>query len=488
MLSVSESKIGLGWRKFKFRLLPLFAVLVLWQVAAWPAVMTGDSFDSWNQLQTDKYNDWHPISYTLYLKALSFNGISPSFVTIFQLLLMAYCFYRLFIFLSDFFIPERAITAATIMMILPFFGNMAVTIWKDVPYTLFSLLGMIIIIENYKNKFQKMLPGVFLLGIGSTFRHEGFYQLILVLSLLVFIFFMRSILKKATFSLQRTLTIGLLVLLINFCLVSTTISLTDASKIPKWIGALSFISDLAYVSANDSSLLPPKTERIINEISKGDSLAAAKACDSSAGMVFSEGWSAESAEKYSDSFFKLWFDAIKTDAAPLIVYAHLCRGAAFYPPPFSFGLRGNTWGWTSWGSHPANWPSWHLGADGKRPNLENITSETPVPSIEFVMSHWRSLWFESGRFYAWPGLHLLLSLILLSYLIRKKITNYRVVPVFLSVVCQHLILVVFGGGPDYRYAFSTHVVSIALIYTLIRMGFQSQYRNPRNNSKNLKNE
>ena len=439
----------------------LGAILTFWMVAAWPAVMTADSFDSWNQLQTNSYGDWHPVTFTLYLKIISLNGLTPGLVSCFQLLLFSYTFFRIFKLLKPEWKSSRHLNLVSCMMILPFFGNMAVTIWKDVPYTIFCVLGLILIIEGKKLGSRGNSFGVVLTGIGSTFRHEGVYVLGLVFLFLIFYSVYNRVMMRSTSLIYVIAKSIALSIVLSWIFSTTSVSLTNAVKMPSWTRHLSFVADLGYVAATAPEKLNPKTLSIILEISSGDSLSAAKNCDTSTGIVYSSGWSGPAVEKYEGQILSLWLKEAQSKAGQDLMYAHFCRGAAFLPPPFSTGLRGSFWEWTWWGSEPNN----------IFPNLENLRSSPLVPQLEPIASGWRGLWWANGRTFAWPGLHLMIGFCLLLFLRRREIIPSKIWVLFGYLVSTHLVLVMFGSVPAFRYAIATHLFSLTLIgITVVEFG------------------
>jgi hypothetical protein len=435
------------------QLLLLGIILTFWMASAWPAVMTADSFDSWNQLQTNSYSDWHPVAFTLYIKVVSLNGMTPGLVSCFQLVLFSYTFFRLFKLLKPEWKLSRQLNLVSAMMVLPFFGNMAVTLWKDVPYAIFSVLGLVLIAEGIKLGSRGNIFGIALTAVGSTFRHEGIF----VLSLTLFFLLIYSVnlrLKSRSVSpislIAKSIAISILV---SWVISTTSLSVTNAVKMPSWPRYFSFMADLAYVAATTPEKLSPKNLSIIQEISSGESLSAAKNCDTATGMIYSPGWSGSAIEKYKDQILSLWLEEAQSKAGQQLMFAHFCRGAAFLPPPFSTGLRGDFWEWTWWGSEPNN----------IFPNLEGLSSNPLVSQIEPIAAGWRGLWWVNGRAFAWPGLHLVISFSLLLLLRRREIIPSKTWALFGYLGASHLVLVAFGAVPAYRYAIATHILSLTLI-------------------------
>jgi len=121
--------------------LVLWAPMVLWWVALRPAVMTNDSMDTWTQVLTGDWVDWHPPIYTA-LNYLSRQIVgTPALTVLVQTLALAWAFSRLLRIGIRMGLPALPVwIGGVVVSLLPPVGAFSVHLWKDVPYTAGFLL------------------------------------------------------------------------------------------------------------------------------------------------------------------------------------------------------------------------------------------------------------------------------------------------------------------------------------------------------------
>ena len=127
--------------------------------------------------------DFHPMSYTIFVKITSLNGFSLGLTAIIQYFLTSLALFLLFQSFVKSINTYKNITLVTICMLFPPIALISLTIWKDVPFANLTLIGFCVFAKNRKEKSPKKMLAVLLIGIGTSMRHEGFITLTLVLIL-----------------------------------------------------------------------------------------------------------------------------------------------------------------------------------------------------------------------------------------------------------------------------------------------------------------
>jgi hypothetical protein len=220
------------------------------------------------------------------------------------------------------------------------------------------------------------------------------------------------------------------------------------------------LADLEYVNAYQPALLSQSSQKILNKISSGKSLEGAKDCSHFDLMAFSPGFDSTQANKYSAQIPRLWYFALRSDAASMIIESHLCRAKAFLPVPFS-----NAPGYTNWTID-----------DIFTLNPFSIHRTTIVPGIHLISLIWLKLWENNGGLLAWPGLHLTIIMVcawILSNKSRNKteVQHSRLPIVFL--LSHTLVLIGFTTAQDFRYAYSLYFFSLPMMTAVAFPNFKT---------------
>lgn len=161
----------------------------IWLLTFWPAIITRDSINSWDQITTNTYSNWHPYIFTFYLKILSLIAFTPASVAIFQILLSSilssYIFFRFY---------QRKNKLLTIVAFFLFVSSIPIglyniTIWKDVIFSQFVVFWGISIYFLIKKEVRNLdYTTIFLLSVllffTASVRYNGIIFLIFIPSVL----------------------------------------------------------------------------------------------------------------------------------------------------------------------------------------------------------------------------------------------------------------------------------------------------------------
>ncbi len=171
---------------------------IIWSIyllAYWPAIMTFDSIDQWDQAMRFTFNDWHPVVSTLVIWLTTRIWASPASVAIFQILFFSTVVAFTLQSFQALGVPKWLLIVECLLfaLFLPN-GMMAITIWKDIPYSicvlgLTTILFWMIVTQGkwISRRSHIILLGLFSLGT-SLFRHNGIPVSLATLGLLILFF------------------------------------------------------------------------------------------------------------------------------------------------------------------------------------------------------------------------------------------------------------------------------------------------------------
>ncbi|WP_191560040.1 DUF6020 family protein [Metabacillus idriensis] len=196
--------------------LPSILVWITYWIAFFPAGMTPDSLAQWDQAHTGQLDNWHPVVYTLLIMFLTQIWDNPAIVSLFQIVIIAgiigYTCYRL----EKFNFPKWSTwTLAVFFAISPVNSIYSITIWKDVLYSAFLLLFIVLVFNIVKTKglWIKSKSHFFFFIITSLslifFRHNGF-PVFIVTMILILVFYW-NVKKQVIIGLTSVAIIYLLV-------------------------------------------------------------------------------------------------------------------------------------------------------------------------------------------------------------------------------------------------------------------------------------
>ncbi len=169
----------------------MVALLSIYLLAFYPAIMTSDSQDQWNQIMTGSYGNTHPAFYTWMMSLLVLIFKTPAMISIFQIILFS-CIWTYGIKTvlnkkTSFKINDWIVSLIStfIVAIFPLNGIFAVTFWKDIIYTYLLLLFLIWIykffIRNDEINSKDWIYIIINLILTSTFRHNGIIAALFIL-------------------------------------------------------------------------------------------------------------------------------------------------------------------------------------------------------------------------------------------------------------------------------------------------------------------
>jgi len=447
---------------WKFRVFAIsfsLASLAFWILGAAPAALSPDSLESWRQIKVWEFWDGHPVVFTLWLWVTSLFGKSIFLAAIIQeLLLFGSVFYVLFSSLKgrDWSV---ALFITGILNFTPFIGQMGMTIWKDIPYVAFTLIGITI----YFSKFESLkirLLGLALFSFGALMRHDGIlFALMIYIIIICFriVKFRANKITTAQISLELILSLFMI-----YGLSSVVPFFMNASPVTQTQSTYPLMHDIAYAYSQSPDELPKSVSDKMRIIVSGESLVGAKNCGRVDDMIMSPGYNAPYIDRNPGIVLDMWLKSFRSSAFNEMLYVHFCRAKAYLP-----GFLPETYVWT------------YLAIDQNQIGLEHYKSTSKFLSLAAT---WSDKWSSIGRGLAHPGTWASVSLLSLIYF-RKKY-GLILTAVLATGVIKNLQNIIYTTGPYYRYGLLTQITGLLGLSLFI--DYQVKYRIKKNQGRKHK--
>lgn len=149
----------------------LLGVYGLWWASFFPAIMTADSVWQWSQATTGQFNNASPYFHALLMRLTRFVYDSPATFIGLQLTLFAGTVASILNYLAKRGVNLLVVWATfAVFIVLPQFGIYNVTLWKDVPYSLLTLiLGFLVYRYGDDERFRASRWSLGSIAVASAF-------------------------------------------------------------------------------------------------------------------------------------------------------------------------------------------------------------------------------------------------------------------------------------------------------------------------------
>jgi hypothetical protein len=435
-------------------------------------MLTGDSIASLFQIINGPYYDWHPIAYTLFVQLFTFNGQFIWLVSIVQSLLFGISVY--FFTRSCFVNISRlkAIWITGILQATPFVGGLAVTMWKDIPYTSFLLLGLGVLIRTeVPSRLTYFAGGVFLV-LSSVFRHEAPYVLFLLATTYLIVRLKKP--NKVHLKLVSTFFIAGL---ISLHMSSFLVDVTKAIPGPAFTKTLALQRDLAALAHESPKSVPENTYKELKAISSEWGWERSTDCWTPIDYINPTHFNYEKANKFSEVAVSAWLEVATSKSLPKLLLWHRCFVKPFIPFPLQLTPDPIVISWLS---------------PGVSSNTLGMTSEPKLSFFQPLMSEYVEFWMSIAKYASWPGLHFSLIIFFLVYALRKKFIFTHTFKVLISfVIGRQILLLILTPSYDARYGMQTTLLSVLFFLFIfwkicmeISTSLGKRIKNHRNQSRN----
>jgi len=159
---------------------PCIGIWTLYLLAFWPGLMSQDSIAQWDQVVKASFSNNYPAFHTLTNWLITRVWLSPAAIAAAQIIALATGFSLAMVELGRWGIESRVRNWVTAVFCLsPVNGMMAVSLWKDIPYTC-AMLGLFTVLlrsvrseGSWLRSAQGMVALWSALVLISLFRHNG---------------------------------------------------------------------------------------------------------------------------------------------------------------------------------------------------------------------------------------------------------------------------------------------------------------------------
>ncbi len=192
--------------------LPLFT----WWLGWFPGFISSDSLDQLNQVETGEYTNGHPAAHTLTFWLITRLWDNPGAISLVQIGLLALVLGLVAKRLIELGIPiALAVGAVWLVSILPAVGPTAISLWKDVAFTIGFLwvFAELLHLAALRHQFWANPWNAARLGVALSlvwlYRHNGVLTVLLLMAVLAWVF--RQQLKQVGLTMVTILGIVLVV-------------------------------------------------------------------------------------------------------------------------------------------------------------------------------------------------------------------------------------------------------------------------------------
>jgi hypothetical protein len=423
----------------KYSLVCLSVWLVYW-LAFFPGLMSPDSLYQWRQvvgLQT--IDDIHPAIHTLLMWLITRPLPSPAMVALFQMVVMSsFIGWGLSRF-ARLGVPQYALwIVCSLYALLPAMGTMAISLWKDIPYSvsifLLTLLTLEIVLSRgkwlNKSRWNIILLGIVLMCV-ALLRHNGLFVSLGTIVILGIVY--RPIARQ---------------ILIVF-LVTTALYVLIRGPLYSLVGVRTLNFPLYQVSVHQvaatiaaGTLLKAEEQVILDKLFPLDKWGKTYTCTTLNSIVWTHDFKGSLLEdnNYITAFRGVWLSLILRN--PLSVIQHqFCSGSLVWLVP------------------PLN----YLYTVEKEipPNDLGLSTQSRWPAMRQLITKLLD-WSERPKviWFLWrPALYLYI-VVLLTVIVAYRMREPRWLLFAVPAVLQSVSVLLANAGQDFRYQFSVYLIGL----------------------------
>ena len=191
-------------------LIPSAAIFTFLYLVYFPGVRSIDSLVIWTAVGNNTYNDAHPIVYMFLIKMLRLLWDDIAVMTLFNMIITAFTFAFVVNELDKLGLPKWICwIAAVALPLFPANALYAVTMWKDIPYTMGLIVLCMLLLRCFTSDYyytKKALPHMYLVALFTLFmRHNALLSVLFSL----FILGVHYIITKDKKLIIKTLILGI---------------------------------------------------------------------------------------------------------------------------------------------------------------------------------------------------------------------------------------------------------------------------------------
>lgn|GEM_PF-6228614 len=433
-VTVSKGERYLWW------LLP-FIAYVVYYLSYYPANMSFDSLSQWAQIQSNVFEDWHPVMHTFLLWMIAKIWNSPAAFAISQLTAMSIVIGFLSYRLRNYGTPVLfAILTVGYFSLSPVHGMMSITVWKDIPFALVMTLLTYVLFVIYKSNGNWLASNknvvllIIILLLVSGLRHNGILPYFgTVLGL--FLFYYRIY--------KRLFIVSIVSLILVLGMKGPIYEALDVKTTPP---QLAFSFYLHQVGSMVHEGIPLRDEEIavldpILPIEKWGGPTYHKY--SANYIIFDPEFSSSAFTDLKFDFIKLWFSlALKHPKLAFTDWANMTSIVRVVKQPQD--------GYT------------YTMQRGVLENNQGLQTSSYLPSVKNVID--RAVTFtEIHKEWFWRPAFFLLLTIIFGVLFMFRERNWRATVILIPVLMEAGGLLLTAPAQDARYFYSTMIMAPFII-------------------------
>jgi hypothetical protein len=294
-------------RKVFFYAFPCMTVWAVYLLAYYPGVMTSDSTDQWNQMQTLQLINAHPVFHTLFNWMITRIWLSPAAIAIVQLVFLAILIGYILTQLEKLKVPKWILVGIVMFFcLMPANGMMVITLWKDVIYniSILWLTSLLINVIATNGSWLDSKRNISFLIVCLLFvwlsRHNGILPVCATI-VSVICLYRRYVIQM--------IKVALIVGGIVFFFQVPIFQWLHVTKSPSWV---KLFTPIHQVSAMVHNRVPMNSEQknVLQHIMPMDSWDENYNKYTINDLIFSKTFSPQGIEKIEDSFIKIWLKLV----------------------------------------------------------------------------------------------------------------------------------------------------------------------------------
>ncbi|GIM28239.1 hypothetical protein CPJCM30710_09050 [Clostridium polyendosporum] len=419
--------------------LPTFCIGILYLLAFYPGIMTSDSLGQWDQMNTFKLVDWHPVMHTLFNYLITRIWYSPAAIALVQITIISLTFgYAMYIFYSINVNKKLLALLSVLFPLLPPVGLMSISIWKDIPYSAMIFLMTILLLNLYYKGSKLFLKPIFitilvLCSFGILFfRHNGIIPFIATYIGLLIVY------KNFT----KRIVIMFISILLTFCIIKGPIFSTMGVQPTQKSEALGILVNSIGAVVKDNGNITEAQKEKLNKVMPYKLWGEKYNPYITDSIKFDKRFNSKILSDNPVDFIKLWFEIFKQNPRDII---------KAYSKQISLAWQINQPkdGYVYIYEYPIADNHYNLRSIPKNYKLNNYLFNTIDVTSKRPTIFWR------------PAIFMYLTFIIFLYQfvkVNKKIALVAV-PLFFNIAS----LLISMPAQDYRYLFSNTLIFFAIL-------------------------
>jgi hypothetical protein len=414
-----------------------------------PAFLTPDSMSSLSQIQNGNLDNWHPIYFTLFVKIFSLNGEYIFLYTILQTILIYILVIYSIQFLNKGTDSKLILLFVSLFTFSPYLLALPLTIWKDVIWALATISALLAADEiiNGKKRISTYFIFIAFLTLSLLVKHNSSLVWITFIIITIIFSFITNI---KLFKMKQLVVIFLMSSLSIFLLGSAT-KIFNIKQNPEIVKLFPLLHTAIYLSNEEPSLLGKDTVLELKQISPNYEHHSGFTCSAGGWAIGINGYDEKLANEFKDRLIPLNIDLLIKSPTEYLKM-HVCRSAAFLPPPISNG--------------PKYIYLYETKIYDNNLGYRLIDHKLSFTKIAFkVLTFWDRHLFNLY----WPGLQLLIIIcIIISKVIYRRIQKFDIL-ISIYLIGYTLNLFLYTPGQDLRYGYITSLVFLIYSFEIFRI-------------------